>query len=287
MVALVALLCTTAVWGATFVIVKEAIATVPTFQFLTIRFGIAAVALAVINHRTTRLESVRPGVLIGVALALGYALQTVGLETTTATNAAFVTGLFVVFTPLLAAALTRVAPTGWAIVGVALSALGMGLLTLDGWPPTPRSGDLLVLGCAFAFAVHIIALGRWSGPHDPRGLATWQVGVAAVLFGLISIKDTWQPVTTDVWAAVLLTAVAGTAFAFSAQTWAQARLTPTRTAIILATEPVFGGAYAWFAAGERLRPAGWVGAAAILAAILVSELGTRTGVPPPTPGEGG
>ena len=284
-----ALIGVTAVWGITFPLVKQAVEQVPPYSFNAVRFLLAAAVLAVVSVPALRRMSAtawRHGAILGAALFAGYALQTIGLQYTRASNAGFVTGMFVVFTPLLSAALLRRAPGRWAVVGVVLAAVGLALLSL-GPSFRPRPGDVLILGCAVAFAIHIVGLGAWSSRHDAVGLTVVQMLVSGVLHLVFAttFEVGRQPVTWDrsVVVALLVTAVLASAAAFWIQTAAQRIIEPTRTAVILTMEPVFAGLFGFLLLGEALSARGWAGCALILAGMLVAELGA--GAPPPIPPE--
>jgi drug/metabolite transporter (DMT)-like permease len=272
-----------AVWGSTFVLVKDAVAEIPTLEFLALRFLLGAVLLAAVRPASVRaLRRTPPTAVlcVGAALAAGYALQTFGLETAAATNAGFITGLFVVFTPIGAALVYRRLPEAPALVGVVLAAAGLVLLSLRlvGGRPSFVVGDALVLGCAVVFAVHILLLGAWAPQTDVGALTLGQVALAAVVFSVLSPLGGWRvPTAPVVWIALGVTAAGATAFGFTMQTWAQSRLSPTRTAVILTMEPVFAGVFGVALAGDRLTARNWVGAALIVAGMLAVEI--RPGVP--------
>ena len=273
-----ALVAVTAVWGSTFVVVKDAIEQMPVTDFLTWRFALAALVMLVIRPRSVAAlgpRGRRAGLVIGLALGSGYLLQTLGLETTSASVSGFITGMFVVLTPLGAAVLLRqrVAPAAWAAVG--LATVGLGLLSLKGF--AIGGGELLTLGCAAAFALHIVSLGRWAGSYDAFGLAVVQLLTTAGLCAAVAVPGGLALPPADVWPALLLCAVAATAVAFVVQTWAQAHLTPTRAAVIMTMEPVFAGVFAVVVADEVLGPRVLVGAALVLAAMLLVEVGPRHG----------
>jgi drug/metabolite transporter (DMT)-like permease len=276
------LVAVTAVWGATFVLVRDAVAQVPPSTFLAIRFLAAAALLAVLRPRpAVRLGRglAVAGVVAGLALFAGYGFQTVGLQYTSASNAGFITGLAVVLTPLLAALVLRESPGRWPATGAVLAATGLALLTLDRLEV--RRGDALVLGCAFAFAVHILLLGRYAPRHDSYPLAVVQlvtVGMLALAWAA-GAGDLQVPGTAQVWVALAVTAVLASAGGFLIQTRAQRDVSPTRTAIILTMEPVFAGLFGFLLAGERLAGRGWLGAACIVAGRLVAELGRPAGAP--------
>jgi drug/metabolite transporter (DMT)-like permease len=286
----------TAVWGSTFVLVRDAVAQVPPFAFVAYRFLAAALLLAAIRPRLALggpgrglgLGPLGAGVAIGVALFCGYGFQTVGLQYTTASNAGFITGLSVVLTPLLGAVLLRQAPGRWPVTGACLAAVGLAFLSLQRLEV--RRGDALVLGCAFAFAAHILLLGRYAPRLDTYRLAVVQLATAGLLaFAWAGVAgDLVVPASADVWVALAITSVAASAGAFLIQTRAQREVSPTRTAVIFTMEPVFAGLFGFLLAGERLSGRGWLGAGLILAGMLIAELGGRLPAAPGRPAtEGG
>lgn len=270
-----ALIGVTAIWGSTFVVVKDAVEAMPVTDFLTWRFAMAALAMLVLRPRSVaRLGTAgrRVGVVLGVALGTGYLLQTLGLQHTSAAVSGFITGMFVVLTPLGAAVLLRQPPPLTAWLAVAVATVGLGLLSLHGL--SVGSGELLTLGCAGAFALHIVGLGRWAASYDAFGLAVVQLLTTAVLCGLVAVPGGLViPPTAAVWGALALTSLAATALAFVVQTWAQAHLAPTRAAVIMTMEPVFSGLFAVAVAGEVLGVRALVGAVLVLGAMLLTEIG--------------
>jgi drug/metabolite transporter (DMT)-like permease len=277
--ATLALLGVTAIWGSTFVVVKDAVEKMPVTDFLTWRFALAALAMLVLRPGSVaRLgrQGRRNGATVGVALGIGYLLQTLGLQHTSAAVSGFITGMFVVLTPITAAVLLRKAPGAAAWGAAGLATIGLGLLSLHGF--SIGTGELLTLGCALSFAFHIVGLGAWSNRHDAFGLAVVQLITTAVLCGAVAVPGGLAvPPDASVWGALALTALAATALAFVVQTWAQAHLAPTRAAVIMTMEPVFSGLFAVVAAGEVLGLRALAGAALVLAAMLLTEVGT----PPP------
>lgn len=277
--AIVALVAVTAVWGATFSMVKDAIARMPVMDFLAVRFAVATAVMLVLRPRTVLAlgrAGWRHGGLLGLALGTGYVTQTFGLQHTPAAVSGFITGMFVVFTPLIAGLVLhrRVGGAAWAAVG--LATIGLALLSLRG--VSVGFGELLTLGCAVAFAVHIVGLGEWSQQHDPYALAVVQLGVVAGMSLAVTVPTGLTlPPDTAAWAAVALTAVAGTAVAFVVQTWAQSLLSATRAAVVMTMEPVFAFAYAVLIAGERLGAREVAGGALVLGAMYLVELGPRRG----------
>jgi drug/metabolite transporter (DMT)-like permease len=274
-VPLLALVVVTAVWGLTFVQVKDAVALYPLFAFLTIRFAIASLTLAVPGLR--RIPSLgRRGfaaaAFLGLLLAAGYALQTAGLQRTTASGAGFVTGMYVVLTPVLALAIfrTRIAAAAW--VGVGLATVGLALLS--GVHADSATGDLLVLGAAAVFALQIVLMERYAPLHDPLALTLVEMLTAFAGLGVVALArgelDT-APRGWTVWSALLVTGVFASALAFLVQSWAQRSTSATRTALVFALEPVFAALFGITLAGDRLGAIGWAGCALIFAGIVVSE----------------
>jgi drug/metabolite transporter (DMT)-like permease len=281
-----ALVAVTAVWGSTFVVVRDAVAQVPPFAFIAYRFLAAALLLAAVRPRLAAGGPpglVGAGAVVGVALFAGYGFQTVGLQYTTASNAGFITGLAVVITPLLGGLVLRQAPGRWPVAGALLAAVGLALLSLQRLEV--RRGDALVLGCAFAFAVHILLLGRHAPRWSSYGLAVVQLGTAGLLaLGWAAVAgDLVVPGTAEVWVALAITSLAASAGAFLIQTRAQQAVSPTRTAVILAMEPVFAGLFGFLLAGDRLTGRGWLGAGLIVLGMLVAELGGRRPTAPGHP----
>jgi drug/metabolite transporter (DMT)-like permease len=274
-----ALVVVTAVWGSTFVIVKDAIERMPVMDFLAWRFVIASVAMLVLRPRSVADLSGRDrvrGVLLGLALGAGYVAQTFGLQHTPATISGFITGLFVVFTPLCSGLLLRkrIAATAW--VAVALATGGLALLSLHGL--SIGRGEAITLLCAVSFALHIVGLGEWATSRNAYGLAVLQTGTVGVMSMAASAPDTLAPPPdAGVWGAILLTALAATAFAFFIQTWAQAQLQPIRAAVIMTMEPVFAGVFGVTVGGDVLGFRTIAGAALVLAAMYLVELGPRRG----------
>ena len=282
-----ALVFAAAVWGLTFVMVQDAIRVLPTMEFLGYRFGAAAILMALVFRRrlaTLSAEGWRAGALMGVFLTAGYVFQTLGLEATSASNAGFITGLFVVFTPLLGAAVLRerITPLSWAAAG--LSALG--LLLLSGASGLNLRGDGLELLCAISFAAHILVTGRAVRSHDVAALVPVQLAVCGAFCLLVAGSDGGleAPSGATVWSALLVTSLIASALGFYVQTYAQVHASPTRTALILASEPVFAGVFGYLLAGDRLSAVAWAGAALIILAIVAVEVVPRLRPALPVPG---
>ena len=268
MIYVLLLVLVTAVWGSTFVLVKDAISHYPTLPFLAVRFALAALVMILVVRRPPGWKLVRVGVPIGVALAAGYLLQTVGLQTTSPGNAGLLTGLFVVFTPLLEGFIGVHVPVR-TVVAALLALAGTALLTGSGFA-LPHLGDLLVIGCALAFAVHIVLLSRWAPGLPPAPLAMVQMLTAALLFGGASLPRLRVP-PTGVWFAIAVTGVLASALGFLIQTWAQSYLSASRTALVLSTEPAWALAAAILLAGQHFGLGQALGAALLLVAIVGHE----------------
>lgn len=257
----------TAVWGWTFVLVKDAITQYPTLPFLQIRFALALLVMILLVRRLPARRELKLGLVLGAVLAGGYLTQTVGLTMTSPGNAGLITGLFVVFTPLL----NRLfgAPIHWWTWAATLMSLA-GLLLLTGGPSGMGLGDILVLACAVLFALHIVLLSRWSPGLPPAPLAMVQMAACTVLF---SAGGTWslRPPTAGVWFAIVITGVFASALGFYIQTWSQAFISANRTALVLATEPAWALAASVALAGQRLGLLQAIGAALVLVAIVGHE----------------
>jgi drug/metabolite transporter (DMT)-like permease len=276
-----------AVWGLTFVMVQDAIAELPTMAFLGYRFAAAALLVAAIFWRPLRrLDAAgwRAGLVMGAFLTAGYILQTFGLEHTSASNAGFITGMFVVLTPVLGALALRDRVGTEAWVAAAVSALGLYLLSGAGGDFELR-GDGLVLLCALAFAAHILATGRGVERHDAGALVAVQLLVCGAACSAIAAAagQLEVPRGETVWSALVVTALVASALGFFVQTFAQRHAPPARTALILASEPAFAGLFGYLLADERLSAVAWSGAALILIAIVAVELAPRLRPPRPLP----
>jgi drug/metabolite transporter (DMT)-like permease len=275
----------TFVWGSTFVLIKNAVAEdISPLLFNFFRMALAMVALAIIFRRdlkNIRRASFRAGALVGTFLWLGYEFQTTGLRLTTASKSAFLTGVSVILVPVFLALFWQRKVSQWTAAGVALAFAGLFLLTVPagesglGNLASVNSGDVLTLACAVSFAFHIISLGRATERYPVGQIAFLQIAIAVVWMGLsLPLAPEAQHVhfsSTVVWALVI-TALLGTAAAFSIQAWAQQFTPPTHTALIFSLEPVFAWITSYVVLGERLGGRAAVGALLILAGVLTSEL---------------
>jgi drug/metabolite transporter (DMT)-like permease len=266
--AVLALVVASFLFGATFVIVKSAIESIGPISFVAWRFVLGAAILLLIG--VPRGWSIwRDGSIAGVALFAGYALQTGGLALTTASNSALITGLFVVLTPFLAAAFHRYRPSPWSVGAAVVAFLGLFLVTgADGL--RLGGGDILTLGCALAFAVHVVALSIYAPKHPVISFTAVQLAVVAVgSIPLAVVLDGFAWPDRSVWPAILITGIAVSVGAYVLQAWAQTVVGAATAAVVLAAEPAFGVATAWVVLGESLDPAGWLGAGMIVVAIVV------------------
>lgn len=284
------LLLVTAIWGTTFVLVKDATRTLPPLTFIALRFTIGFLALVVIfgprlRHATWR--EVGAGAIIALFLYGGFLTQTLGLQTTPASVTAFITGLCTVMTPVVAFFLLRHRPAPNVLVGVVLATVGLGLLVLrDDF--ALASGDLLVLLCALFFALQIVVVGKYAPKYDVIVLSVVQIGVVAAVawpVALLSEQANFA-VPAQVWLNVTFLGVVGTGLVFLIQTVAQRFTSPTHAALIFTMEPVFAAFFAYLWLGEVVAGRGFAGAALILAGMLLAELrrGNKVGGPsdPPT-----
>ena len=283
------LLTVTATWGSTFFLLKDVVERVPVTDFLAVRFAVAAVAVWLLAPRSlARLSAAerRSGVLLGVVYGAAQVLQTVGLQSTPASVSGFVTGMYVVFTPLLGALLLRahVGRVVWGAVGLATA--GLAVLSLRGLAVGP--GEALTLVSAVLYAAHIVGLGLWSSGRNALGLTVVQLLTITVVCGVGALPGGLVlPQTSGDWGALLYMALVAGALALVVQTWAQAHLPATRAAIIMTMEPVFAGLFAVLLGGERLGPRVVVGGAMVLGAMYLVELGPRRPDEPDTAREVG
>jgi drug/metabolite transporter (DMT)-like permease len=271
---LLVLIAVTAVWGVTFVQVKDAVALYPLFAFLALRFAIATLTLAPPGVR--RLHSLgRPGwaggAFAGALLGAGYALQTAGLERTSVSSTGFITGMYVVLTPLFALVLCRARVGVSAWVGVALATVGLALLA--GIHGGSVVGDLLVLAGSAVYSLQIVLMERYAPRYDAIAftLVEMLTSFAGLLAIALALGQLHVPHGWTVWGALLVTGVFASALAFLAQTWAQRRATATQTALAFSLEPVWAAFFGFTLAGDRLGPVGWLGCAVIMAGIVVAE----------------
>lgn len=274
--AALALLTMTACWGSTFFLIKDLLERVPTVDFLAVRFLIAGAAmLAVAPRAIARLtpEVRRHALVLGGLYGVAQILQTAGLAHTPASVSGFITGLYVVATPLFAAAILRTRISGLTWAAVALATAGLGVLTLDGF--SVGYGEAITFVAALLYAAHIVGLGAWSTPADALGMSILQVLVIAAIC-LVAALFSGEPGIVlpergADWASLVYMALVAGAAAMLAQTWAQSHLPPTRSAIIMSMEPVFAAFFAVLLGGELLTGRMVLGGVMVLVAMLVVE----------------
>ena len=268
-----------AVWGLTFPMVKDAVEGFPATTFIAYRFLAACALVAAISlARPNGLRKLDAsgwiaGGVMGIFLTAGYVFQTLGLERTSASNAGFITGLFVVLTPLFGALFLRQRAGAPAWLAAGVSAVGLFLLSRTGGTGDIE-GDILVLGCACSFAFHILATAKGVAKHDVGALLAVQLAVCGISTFVVAAAagDLTVPEDSSLWVALVVTALFATAVGFYIQTYAQRHASPARTALILASEPAFAGLFAYLLLGETLTFLGWVGAGLILCAIVTVEI---------------
>lgn len=277
LLATAALLAMTACWGSTFFLIKDLLDRVPTLDFLAVRFAIASIVLLIAAPRAVaRLspETRKRAVVLGLLYGVAQILQTAGLAHTAASVSGFITGMYVVATPLFAALLlrTRITPLTWA--AVALAAVGLGILTLDGF--AVGYGEAITLVAALLYALHIVGLGAWSTPSEALGMSILQIVVIAAVCLVATAPDgVVLPATAADWLSVAYMALFAGALAMLGQTWAQAHLPATRTAIIMSMEPVFAAFFAVLVGNESPTLRMVVGGLVVLSAMLIVELAPR------------
>ncbi|MFZ5590447.1 MAG: DMT family transporter [Bacillota bacterium] len=271
-----ALIFVTFVWGTTFVVVQNVLSDIGPYYFLAIRFTMASALLAFFYYRRLKqldLSFAIAGIITGTVLFSGYAFQTIGLKYTTAANSGFITGLCVVFVPLILSLYRRKIPQLPLAGGVLLAATGLGLLSL-GNQFSLNYGDILTFFCAIGFALHILAVAHYTRFYSPELLTILQIAVVAVLSALFACTLETPPprLTLNVWLALLVTAVLGTALAFLIQNKVQKFTSPVHTAVIFTAEPVFAALTAYIVNNEQFTTRKLVGCALILTGMLLCEL---------------
>ena len=271
---ILALVAVTAIWGYTFVPVQKAVGAYPLFAFLAVRFAISTLTLAPFAFGPLRAlprAGWVAGVVAGSFLGLAYGLQTAGLELTTVTSTGFITGLYVVFTPLLALAAFRTPVPAPVWVGVVFALTG--LLLLSGAPGGSWAGNLLVLGNAVAQSFQIVAMERWAPRYDARALTILQMAVAFAGFAVVAVAagQVEAPPDAATWYALVVTGVFAGALGYLVSTWVQSRTTAARAALVFTLEAPFAALFGVLLLSERLGWAGWAGCAVMLAGIVLAE----------------
>ncbi|MBZ5736790.1 DMT family transporter [Nocardioides mangrovi] len=277
LLATLVLLGITACWGSTFFLIHDLLDRVPAVDFLAVRFSIAGVLLLVVAPKAVvRLSPAarRQAVVLGGVYGVAQILQTLGLAHTPASVSGFITGMYVVATPLFAAVLLRNRITGATWLAVLLAFAGLAVLTLDGF--SVGYGEALTFVAAMLYALHIVGLGAWSNARDALGMSILQVVMVAVICLVASAPHgIVLPSTGRDWLSVVYMAVFPAALALLGQTWAQAHLSATRTAIVMSMEPVFAAFFAVLLGGESLTTRMLLGGVLVLVAMLTVELTPR------------
>ena len=275
-----ALVLATIIWGASFTVVKKALAQSSPVLFICLRFWIASAVGAVFLAGALRgisLTTLRRSALLSVFLVGGFVFQTIGLRGTTPPKSAFLTSLAVLLVPLLGYAIFRRQPAVRTLLGVVIATIGLGLLTLTSWDFGFRYGETLTLICAIGFALHILFLGRYAPQSDFRQLFMLQLAMTALICTLLipTLETTFLVWDSTFAFYLLFAAVFATAFAFYLQNRAQRLTTPNRAALIFSLEPFFAALFSDLFSGHRLTGREWIGGVLVIAGILVSELRRR------------
>ncbi len=270
----IALVAVCAVWGSTFLIVQNAVSHMPVMDFLAVRFTVATLVMFALRPTCLRgmtPQGLRRGVGLGVVLGAGYITQTYGLRFASATVSGFITGMFVVLTPVISWLILGKKVNRNTIIAVVLATVGLALLSLHGW--SVGTGELLTLACAVFFAVHIVGLGEWSAKYDAYGFALLQIATVAVIALLAASPGGIKlPPDASTWGTVVITAVFATAIAFVVQTWTQSLVPAVTAAIIMTMEPVFAGIFGVFFGKNHLTVQIIFGAVCVLMAMLIVAL---------------
>lgn len=269
-----ALVGVTILWGWSFVAIHESLSTLSAPAFNAFRFLVGGIVMLIFlarKPRRIRFDELKGGAFAGVALFVAFTFQTTGIAYTTASNASFITGLAVVFTPLFALVLLKVQPNKQQAFGAVMAAVGLALLTISDL--SVHVGDVLVLGCAVFTALHIVILSKVSKSHDAEVLAFIQIVVVGVLSLVWSIATgkLSMPHASQALITIVVVGIGGTAVGYFVQTKAQVESPPSRIALILVLEPVFGGLFGYLLGGDRLSAINLTGAALIIVAMVVTE----------------
>lgn len=269
----------TLIWGSTFLIVKNAVSLSGPFTYITLSYGIGSLTLALIFHRRlmriSRAELLS-GLVLGIILFTAYALQTIGLQYTTVSKAGFITGLYVPLVPVFAFLLLRQKPTQGAIVGFVLSLTGLFLLSFnDKFNLEFGLGEVLILGAAIAFALHIVNVSKFAPHVDAINLAIVQLSLTSLLsfIAMPIARESFVMPSMMVWGSVLFMGVVDVAFTLSAMTWVQQIVSGTRAALIYALEPMWAALFGFALAGDKLSLLAWIGCGFILAGMIVGRVG--------------
>jgi len=269
-----ALLAVSMAWGLSFVVMKDPIAKQSVNSFLFTRFVVAVLAMLALQPSVLKKidrEILAKGFIAGLLLGSGFILQTLGLARAGAAVTGFITGLYVVATPVIAALVLKVKISRFTWGCVALATIGLALLSLTGW--SIGIGEFFVLLCAVVFGAHIVALSRWSNGLDAYAMTVVQLATCALLTGAISFGQGYEaPANLSGWLVIFYTAIICTAIAFVIQTWSQAHISATKVAVIMTMEVVFAALFAVIFGGETLTVKVLIGGAMVLAAMFMIVL---------------
>ena len=273
--AVIALLGVGFTWGAAFVLMKDAIEQQPYMDFLATRFTIAALAMILLRPFVAlkmQAGDLKYGALIGVVLAFGYITQTIGLELTTAATSGFLTGLYVVFTPLIAWLFVKYKISGRVAIGVLFSIFGLAIFSGAAQSVEFQVGQIWLVVCAVLYAIHILLLGKYGQGRNSYRFAMLQIAFVAIVTWGFAIVDGYQPPPNfEVWFAILFSALLSTVMAFWIQTWAQTLLDPARVALLITSEVIWTAVLAIGMGQEPLTLAIVVGGGMMLTAMLIVE----------------
>ncbi len=271
--AIIALFGVTFAWGAAFVLMKDAIDEQPVFDFLATRFTLATVVMIAIRPQVLKAIDKKllfRGSILGVMLGLAYITQTIGLDLTTAAITGFLTGLYVIFTPILFWMIYRKKVQGKVLIGSITAFIALLFISFNGF--SLDAAQVWLIACAVLFAGHIVGLSVWSTAKDIYPLTVIQLGAGSIVCWMGALADGYQaPPNASVWGVVVFTAVFATAAAFLVQTWAQSIMDPSRVAIILTTEVIFAAAIAVAVGQEVLALRVVIGGALMVIAMLIVE----------------
>ena len=263
-------------WGAAFVTMKAVIDQQPVADFLAARFTVAAVSMAAIYPKAfkgLKRRDVGRGLALGGILGSAYVTQTIGLLLASAAITGFLTGIYVVATPLIAWVLLRERVSGRVLIGTLLATVGLAMISLNfDQGISFEFNHIWTIVSAFLFAAHIVGLSRWSRGINAYALTVLQLTAVAIVCWALALVDGFQPPPTfESWAVVVFTALFATALAFLVQTWAQARMDASRVAIVLTSEVVFTAVIAVAVGQETLLPRVIIGGVVLMSAMLVVE----------------
>jgi len=266
-----ALLTVSMAWGLAFVIMKDAIQRQSVNNFLFTRFSLAVIVMVLIRPQVLKLmtrELVMRAGAAGLFLGSGYIFQTLGLARTGAAITGFITGLYIVLTPLFASIILRQRVSRFTWICIVIATIGLGLLSIQGW--SVGLGELLTFISAILFALHIIALSKWSSGRDAYAMTVVQLAMCALIAGIASIPSGYSPPPDfGVWSVVVFTSVFATAIAFIVQTWSQAHMSATKVAVILTMEVVFAALFAIIFGGESLTIQSSIGGLIVVTAMYL------------------